>query len=180
MTMIIWLHLQELIPRHEPPLCLRSSSQRRLRIPSVDENHTKRQFGFSGLSPTLPPDSGMPSLRRWENLSLLRLFTGNSRLTCFKPVFAPSSISLCFSVFVFSVVYSQAKRLSQYASRAWLFCECLSTLQIDNHHHHHINYYTALQVAIGKPLQTKSRKQLKISSWLFWQTIVRANKNQFS
>ena len=38
----------------------------------------------SGLSPALPPDSGMPSLRCWEILILLQLFAENSKLTCFQ------------------------------------------------------------------------------------------------
>ena len=51
---------------------------------------TKRSSA-SGLSPTLPLDSGMPSHRCWENPSLFQLFAGNS--VVFKPVIAPSSIS---------------------------------------------------------------------------------------
>ena len=105
-----------------------SSSHSRLRIPSVDKNLTKKQFGFR-VSPTLLPDSGMPSFRRWESLSLLQLFAGNSRLTCFDTsdctIIHPLSFSLflllfCFVLFCFLVFHG-----------------CLSATQIDNHHHHH-------------------------------------------
>ena len=64
-------YLQELIPRYEPPRSLRSS-----RIP--------KSSSALGLSQTLPKDSRMPFLRRLENLSLLQLFAGNSRLTRFQ------------------------------------------------------------------------------------------------
>ena len=77
-------YLQELIPRYEPQRSLRSPSWYRLRIPSVDENHTKKAVRPPGFSPTLPPDSGMPTFRYWQILSLLQLFAGNSRLACFQ------------------------------------------------------------------------------------------------
>ena len=59
-----------------------------------------------GLSQTLPEDSRMPFLRRWENLSLLRLFTGNSSFTCCQTsdctiihlfVFFPAFVLHCLS-----------------------------------------------------------------------------------
>ena len=73
-------HLQELIPRYLPPLIIFSV------LPSVFQlwMKTAPKSGLtSGLSPTLAPHSGMPSLGCWENLSLLQLFARNSRLTCF-------------------------------------------------------------------------------------------------
>ena len=77
----------------------------------------------SWLSPTLPPDSGMPSLRHWENLSLLQLFTENSKLTCFQTSDCTIiHLFLFFSVCVFCV-YHLAKTLPQYAPQAWMF-EC--------------------------------------------------------
>ena len=56
-------YLQELIPPYKPPLSLWSSSQSHSRIPSVDGNHKTKSSLASGLSPFLPPDSWMPSLR---------------------------------------------------------------------------------------------------------------------
>ena len=67
-----------------------------------------------GPSQTLRPDSGMPSLSRWENLSLLQLLTRNTRLSYFKPVIAPPSI------------------LSSFSLRFLLFI-------IWRHHHHHLS-----------------------------------------
>ena len=47
-------YLQELIPRYTPARSLRSSSQPLLRIPSADEKHTKKHFGFRAFSNSAP------------------------------------------------------------------------------------------------------------------------------
>ena len=69
-------------------------------LPYTD-NYTDitKSSSASGLSPTLPQDSGMPSLRHWENLSQTQ------DTLVFNPVIAPSSIfclvlCLCFLLFI--------------------------------------------------------------------------------
>ena len=143
-------YLQDLIPRYEPLQPHQSSSKSRLCIASVDENHTKSSSA-SRLSQTLPPDSEMPSLECWENLSLLQLFTGISTSLAFKPVNRTIIHLLTFSMSVFSIVYHLANTLSQYAPRAGLFHRCLGVLQIDNHyHHHHQLGFVLLMCRVGR------------------------------
>ena len=75
-----------------------------------------------GFLQLFPPDFGMPPFRRWENLSLLQLFAGNSSLTSFQ-----TSACIIIHLFVFfffggglffPVVYHLEKRLPQYTPQA--------------------------------------------------------------
>ena len=61
-------NIQALTPHYEPPRSLPLSFQSCLHIASMDQNHMYRQFSFRAF-----PNSGMPSLGHWENLSLLQL-----------------------------------------------------------------------------------------------------------
>ena len=104
----------------------------------------------SGLSATLSPGSGMPSFGCCENLSLLQLFTGNSRLTCFQTSDCTIINIFVFSLFMFSVVYHLEKRPSKYVPQAGLFHGCLDALQTDNHqnhHYHHFDQYKCTQLS---------------------------------
>ena len=105
----------------------------------------------SRLSPTLPSDSGMPSLGRRENMSLLQLFARSLRLTCLQTsdLHHHPSLRFCLSFLsVFIVVYRclpSGKEPAPLCTRAWLFYGCLGARQIDihhrYHHHHHYHYH---------------------------------------
>ena len=141
-------YLQDLIPCYEP-LQSCQSSQSCLCIANVDDNHTKSSL-VSGFSPSLPPDSEMPSHRCWENLKLLQLFTGISTSLAFKSVNRTTIQLLTFSMLVFSIVYYLANTLSQYAPREGLFHKCLGVLPIDNHYHyHHQLGFVLLMLRVG-------------------------------
>ena len=91
-------------PFYEPPHSLLSSAQFCLHILSMDENHTKQQFGFRAFSNSAP--------RLWH---VLWVFFSFSQETQDPPVFKPvqPSIFPSFSLFVFCAVYHLAKRLPQ-------------------------------------------------------------------
>ena len=91
---------------------------------SVSPSHSKcgwktiqKSSSTSQLSPTLPPDSGMTSLKRWQILSLSQLFVGNSRLTCFQITII--DLSVFFSVCVFFLAFIWQRDYSM--SFPWMF-----------------------------------------------------------
>ena len=88
-----------------------SSSQSRLCIPEVDENHTKKYSGFRAFSNSAP-----------------RLL--NALLQALRESWVCSSLQETRDSFLFSIVFH---RLPQYAPWAWLFLGCLGTWQIDSH-----------------------------------------------
>ena len=94
----------------------------------------KSTFGFGAFSPRLW--NALPQALRESECSSVFLQETEDSLVL-KPVTAPSSIALSLSLCVFCAVCHVAKRLPRYAPLAWLFHECLSAPQIDNHHHHH-------------------------------------------
>ena len=104
----------------------------------------------------------MPSLRHWEMLSLLWIFTDNTRCTCLKindctsivdhfyiALFSalrqtrrssnPPSLSCSLSLSAFA--YHLRKKLLGMHHKHGFPIYAWSTLQIDNHCHHHLSHF---------------------------------------
>ena len=103
-----WWPAQELNPCDAPARCLHSSSQPRLLILSVNEKHTKKQFGFRAFSNWTPrlwnalPQTLRPRLRGvppWQPIA------NTWKLTKSHSAKELTAILFCFKIHVWSIYF---------------------------------------------------------------------------